>query len=164
MASPASIAGHPLHPMLIPFPIALWTFSFVADVIYLWRDNPTSAWRSIAYYTLLAGCIGAVAAAVPGIVDYFSIKDRKVSNIAAWHARINILALLIFAASFYLRTGSGSRMVSGSWTIPAVLSLIGVLLIGVSGWLGGELVYKHGVSVEPQHDTFGEERDKARVS
>ena len=65
MASPASIAGHPVHPMIIPFPIALWIFSLVADLIYLWRGN--SVWRDyIAFYTLLAGIIGAVAAAVPG--------------------------------------------------------------------------------------------------
>ena len=58
MASPASIGGHPVHPMLIPFPIALWVFSLVADVIFLWRGNPV--WREyIAFYTLLAGTIGA---------------------------------------------------------------------------------------------------------
>src|SRR5215208_6062637 len=67
MASPASIARHPIHPMLIPFPIALWVFSLVADVIYLWRGNP--AWRNwIAFYTLLGGIIGGAAAAVPGLV------------------------------------------------------------------------------------------------
>ena len=61
MASPASIGGHPIHPMLIPFPIALWAFSLIADVIYLWRGNPV--WRDyIAFYTLLGGIIGAALA------------------------------------------------------------------------------------------------------
>jgi uncharacterized membrane protein len=146
MSSPAKIAGHPIHPMLIPFPIALWVFSLVADLIYVWRDNP--AWGWIAFYTLAGGIIGAVLAAVFGIIDYFSIRDKKVSRIAAWHARINVLALLLFAASFYLRTGSGARLIGGSLTIPLTLSILGVLSITISGWLGGELVYKHGVAVE----------------
>jgi uncharacterized membrane protein len=75
MASPASIGGHPVHPMIIPFPIALWVFSLVADLIYLWRGNPV--WRDyIAFYTLLGGIIGAVVAAVPGFIDWLSLNDR----------------------------------------------------------------------------------------
>jgi uncharacterized membrane protein len=146
MRSPARVAGHPIHPILIPFPIALWTFSLIADLLYVWRDNP--AWGWIAFYTLAGGIAGAVLAAVFGIIDYFSIRDKKVSQIAAWHARINVLALLIFAASFYLRTNSGAGVIGGSMTIPLALSIIGVICIAVSGWLGGELVYKHGVAVD----------------
>jgi uncharacterized membrane protein len=163
MASPASIGGHPIHPMLIPFPIALWVFSLIADLVYLWRGNPV--WRDyVAFYALLGGIIGAVAAAVFGIVDWLSIKDREVKRTADWHARLNVIALLVFASSFYLRTTSGSRMVGGGYTIPLVLSVLGVILITISGWLGGELVFKHGVAVNPQHDAGGEARDKARAS
>jgi uncharacterized membrane protein len=135
--------------MLIPFPIALWAFSLIADVIYLWRGNP--AWRDwIAFYTLLAGIIGAALAAVFGIIDWLSIKDREVKKVADWHARLNVIALLIFAASFYLRTTSGAGLVGGSHTIPFVLSVVGVILITISGWLGGELVFRHGVAVDRQ--------------
>lgn len=149
MASPASIGGHPIHPMIIPFPIALWVFSLVADVIYLWRGNPV--WRNyIAFYTLLGGIIGAVAAAVPGFIDWLSIKDRNVVKIANWHARLNVIALLIFAASFYLRTTSGAGFVGGSYTIPIGLSVLGVILISISGYLGGEMVFKHGLAVDQQ--------------
>ena len=150
MTTSTSIGGHPVHPILIPFPIALWIFSLVSDGIYLWRGNP--AWEWVAFYTLAGGIVGAVLAAIFGIIDYFSILDRKVSSIAAWHARINVLTLLIFAASFYLRTTGGSRMVSGSLTIPVALSVVGVLLLSVSGWLGGELVFKHGVGVRTEPD------------
>jgi len=147
MASPASIGGHPIHPMIIPFPIALWVFSLVADLIYLWRGNPV--WKdSIAFYALLAGIIGAVAAAVPGLIDWLSLTDKAVVKIANWHARLNVIALLVFAGSFYLRTRGGASLVSDSYTIPLLLSVLGVVLITISGWLGGEMVFKHGVAVD----------------
>jgi uncharacterized membrane protein len=149
MASPASIGGHPIHPMIIPFPIALWVFSFVADLVYLWRGNPV--WKDwIAFYTLLAGIIMAAVAAVPGLIDWLSLKDPKVVKIANWHARLNVIALLIFAGSFYLRTTSGAQIVGDSHTIPLLLSVLGVVLITISGWLGGEMVFRHGVAVETQ--------------
>lgn len=163
MASPASIGGHPIHPMIIPFPIGLWVFSLIADLIYLWRGNPV--WRDwIAFYALLGGIIGAALAAVFGIVDWLSIKDRTVKKVADWHARLNVIALLIFAASFYLRTTGGQRMLGGGYTIPLLLSVLGVILISVSGYLGGELVFRHGVAVNPQYDMGGEAREKARTA
>lgn len=155
MASPASIGGHPIHPMLIPFPIALWVFSLIADVVYLWRGNP--AWKDwVAFYALLAGIIGAALAAVFGIIDWLSIKDREVKKVADWHARLNVIALVVFAASFYLRTAGGASWVGGSHTVPFALSVLGVILITISGWLGGELVFKHGVAVNPQPGTGAE--------
>jgi uncharacterized membrane protein len=135
--------------MIIPFPIGLWVFSLVADVIYLWRGS--SVWRAyIAFYALLAGIIGAAVAAVPGFIDWLSLKNPRVVKIANWHARLNVIALLVFAASFYLRTTSGAALVSGSYTIPVALSVLGVILISISGYLGGEMVFKHGVAVEQQ--------------
>jgi uncharacterized membrane protein len=149
--------------MLIPFPLALWFFSFVADLVYLWRGNP--AWRDlVAFYALLAGIIGAALAAVFGIVDWLAIKDRAVKKVADWHARLNVIALLVFAASFYLRTTGGARMLGGSYIIPLVLSVLGVVLITISGYLGGELVFRHGVAVNPQSDTGAEASDKARAA
>lgn len=149
MASPASIGGHPIHPMLIPFPIGLWVFSLIADLTYLWRGNPVW-WNYIAFYTLLGGIIGAAVAAVPGFVDWLSLKNPKVVKVANWHARLNVVALLIYASSFYLRTTSGARLVSDSYTIPIALSVLGVILISISGYLGGEMVFKHGVAVDQQ--------------
>jgi len=112
----------------------------------VWRDY-------IAFYTLLGGIIGAAVAAVPGFIDWLSLKDRNVVKIANWHARLNVIALLIFAASFYLRTTTGSSFVSGSYTIPVALSVLGVVLISISGYLGGEMVFKHGVAVDQRPQT-----------
>jgi len=157
MASPASIGGHPVHPMIIPFPIGLWVFSFVADLIYLWHGNPV--WRDhVAFYALLAGIIAALVAAVPGLIDWLSLTDKAVAKIANWHARLNVIALLIFAASFYLRTSSGASLIRGSYTIPVALSVFGVILIVISGWLGGEMVFKHAVAVDARSaDRVGNE-------
>ena len=163
MRTPASLGGHPIHPMLIPFPFALWTFSLIADAIYYFGGH-NSVWETVAFYTLAGGIVGGVLAAVPGIIDYFSIKDKKVSNIAAWHARANVLALLLFAGSLYLRTDSGSRIVDGSLTIPVLMSLLGVILISVSGWLGGEMVYRHHVGVEDRGEAKGREEFPRRVA
>ena len=85
---------------------------------------------------------------MPGFIDWLSLTDKAVVKIANWHARLNVIALLIFAGSFYLRTKSGASLVSGSYTIPLLLSVLGVVLITISGWLGGEMVFKHGVAVD----------------
>ena len=106
MKTPANILGHPIHPMIIPFPFALWTFSLIADLIYYFGSHDY-LWVNVAFYTLLGGIIGAVLAAVPGIVDYFSIRDRKVLSIAAWHARFNIIALLVFGPGRLADLGKG---------------------------------------------------------
>jgi uncharacterized membrane protein len=161
MASKASIAGHPVHPMIIPFPLALWSTSFVADVIFYFFRN--SSLLLISKFLLAAGCLGAVAAAIPGIIDWLSIKSPEVKRIANWHARLNIIALIIFAISLYLRTRAGAPWVNYSLKIPFVLSLVGVILISISAWLGGKLSFEYGVGVKPQHDSPEEEVAKVRL-
>src|SRR5258705_10742428 len=130
MASKASIAGHPIHPMLVPFPIGLLVFSLIADLIYLWRGNPI--WESyIAFYTLLGGIIGAAAAAVPGVIDWATLTDRAAVKVANWHARGNIIGFLIFIASFYLRTTSGGTWIRSMPMLPILVFCIGVIGVGV---------------------------------
>jgi len=143
MKSRASIGGHPVHPILIPFPLALWVTSFVVDVLFYFLRHPTLL--VISKFMLAAGCLGAIAAAIPGIIDWLAIKDGEVKKAANWHARLNITALIVFAISFFLRLGSYSEFVGRKLTIPFLLSLIGVVLITISGWLGGELVFRYGV-------------------
>jgi uncharacterized membrane protein len=127
----------------------LWVFSFVADLIYLWRGNV--AWKDyVAFYALLGGIIGAAAAAIPGLIDWATLTDRAAVKVANWHARIMIITLLIFGASFYLRTSSGAAWIASMPMLPIILSLVGVGGLTIGGWLGGELVFRHGVAVTEQ--------------
>lgn len=146
MASKASIAGHPIHPMLVAFPIGLWVTSFATDIWFYFYRNPS--WLLVSKFMIAAGCLGALAAAVAGIIDWTGLKDREVVKIANWHARLNVAALIIFAISLYFRTRAGGDIVGNKLTIPFLLSFVGVILIGISGWLGGEMAYRHGVGVD----------------
>ena len=151
MASKASIAGHPVHPMLVAFPIGMWVTSFVLDVIFYFHRN--TSLLLISKVMLACGIIGALAAAVAGIIDWLAIKHPPVKRIADWHARLNIIAIIVFAISLYFRMRMGAHWVNYSLKIPFLLSLLGNVLIGISGWLGGALSFEHGVGVAPQHDS-----------
>jgi uncharacterized membrane protein len=145
MESKANIKGHPIHPMLIPFPIALWATSFIVDILFYFTRHPTLL--VIAKFMLAAGCIAAVVAALFGIIDWLKIQAGPVKKVADWHARLNFGALVVFAVSLFLRMGSYSYLVGRKLTIPFLLSMVGVILISISGWLGGELVFRYGVGV-----------------
>ncbi|HZS11972.1 MAG TPA: DUF2231 domain-containing protein [Nitrospirales bacterium] len=156
MGSRASILGHPIHPMIIPFPIALWIFSLAADVIFLFGwGGPV--WTDIAFYTMLGGVLGGLVAAIPGYLDYRTIVEPAVASIARWHMLLNLSLVTLFIINLWMR----ATLVGGAF-VPVVLSVIGVGLLGVSGWLGGELVYVHGVAVEPQPTT--ESRRRGRLA
>jgi len=145
MESKARIGGHPIHPMLIPFPLALWTTSFATDVLFYFQRNST--FLIISKFLLAAGILGALAAAIAGIIDWLAIKDRQARKVANWHARLNIIALIVFAVSFFLRLSKYGHLVGHHLMIPFILSLVGVILISISGYLGGELAYRYGIGV-----------------
>ena len=149
MKSKASIAGHPIHPMLIPFPLALWATSFAVDILFYFLRHPTLL--IVAKFMIAAGCLGAIAAAIPGIIDWLAIKNGDAKRVANWHARLNVAALVIFAISLFLRMSSYSELVGRRLTIPFLLSLVGVILILISGWLGGELVFRYGIGETRDH-------------
>lgn len=144
MASRASIAGHPIHPMLVVFPIGLFVFSFICDLVYLGTQN--ALWRDIAYYTMAGGILGGLAAAVPGLIDFLSITDNGVRRIGAAHMVINISVIILYAVNLWIRSTPSSPTVS-IW-----LSGLSVALLAVSAWLGGEMVYVHGVGVGPKSE------------
>jgi uncharacterized membrane protein len=144
MATPARIAKHPIHPMLVPIPIGLWVFSLVCDVIYAlgWGSL---IWNDIAFYTMLGGIVGAALAAVPGFIDYRTITDSTVKKVAMAHMLMNLATIALFAINLWLRAQRPAAT-----GVPIILSAIGVILLGIAGWLGGELVYRHAMGVEVQ--------------
>jgi len=144
MKSRAGIAGHPIHPMLVPFPIALWIFSLASDFIYLFGFGGP-VWKDIALYTIVAGVGGGLAAAVPGYLDYRGITEPLAAKIAERHMIINVSLVLLFSINVLLRLSTGPHAIA-----PIVLSVVGVGGLVISGWLGGELVYVKGVGVQDQ--------------
>ena len=154
MATPASIAKHPIHPMLVPFPIGLWIFSLICDLVYAF-DWGGPLWKDIAFISMAGGIIGALLAAVPGYLDYRSLTVPNVQRIARWHLGINLSIVILFAINFWLRMNQMGEV------LPVILSVVGIAMLGVSGWLGGELVYVRGVAVEPQMPLANKVRDRA---
>jgi uncharacterized membrane protein len=129
--------------MLVPVPIGLWIFSLAADVVARVGGDPV--WLTMAYWTMLAGTIGALVAAVPGLIDYAGVTAPRAVRIATLHLALNLTLVGLYVANLVIRTMGG-----GAGTLPLVLSVIGVGLLVVSGWYGGELVYRQGVAVEPE--------------
>jgi uncharacterized membrane protein len=111
----------------------------------LYLTNFGAGWADVAYYTMAGGLIGALMAAVPGLIDLLSMAKGRTKTIGIWHMIINLAAVGLYAVNLWLRTTAAPNAMP-----PIALSVIGVVLIGISGWLGGEMVYVHGVAVEPQ--------------
>lgn len=146
MRTPARIAKHPIHPMLVPIPIGLWLFSLVCDLVH--RFGGTSPnWEVVAMYAMVGGIVGALLAAVPGLIDVFSLP-AKVQPIGFTHMGLNLAIVVLYAINAWMRRGGVTDGLI--W-----LSVISVALLGVSGWLGGEMVYARGVAVDPGADAGG---------
>jgi uncharacterized membrane protein len=141
MRTPASIAGHPIHPMLVPIAIGCFIFSFAADMICLATGNATP-WFMLAYYTMVGGIIGALAAALPGLVDLLSLPQGPVKKTALTHMAINLAVVAIYICNAWLRYDNPQSM-----KLPIALSALTILLLVISGWLGGKMVYEMGVGV-----------------
>jgi uncharacterized membrane protein len=146
MSSPASFKGHPLHPVIIPLPIGLWIFSLISDLIFKFGYGGP-VWNDVAFYTIAGGIVGALIAALPGFVDLTSLTNPKTKSIALWHMFINLFAVAVYCVNFWLRMHR-----SPGDNLPIVLSVAGVVLIIISGWLGGEMVYVRGVAVKQPPD------------
>ncbi len=157
MSSPASIKNHPIHPMLVGLPIGLWVFALVCDVFRLAGEGP--AWSTAAIYCIAGGIVGAILAAIPGVIDYFSIDEPEMSRIATFHMLLNLGALVIFGLNLWLRF----RLAEES-KLPFVLSLAGVAFIGVGGWLGGEMVYVKGMAVQAVEELANKEKKSRRAA
>lgn len=143
MKSRVTVMGHPLHPVLIVFPLGLLSTSVIFDVIHLFdRDG---AWSFIAYYLIGAGIIGGIVAAVVGFLDWQALPaGTRAKQIGRIHAISNGIALILFAVSWFMRRDTPSD----PDTLAFLLSLAGLFAASAGGYLGGELVFRLGVGVD----------------
>ena len=140
--STAQIAGHPLHPMLIPFPVAFLVATLACDLLF-WNTGNT-AWSTASLYLLGAALVMAGLAAVAGLTDF--LGDRRIRNLsAAWHHMVgNVIVVLLSLWNWYRRYEAGDAAVL---PMGLLISLVVVLLLLYTGWRGWEMVYRHRVAV-----------------
>jgi len=143
MQARARLLGHPVHQMLIVFPLGLLGGSIIFDITYLVRR--TGNWGETAFWMIAVGVISGLVAAIFGAIDWLAIPGgTRAKRIGMLHGVGNVVVVVLFAVSWYLRSGN-PRAPS---TTAIVLSFVGVALAIVTGWLGGELVGRLGVGVD----------------
>lgn len=140
--STAAIAGHPIHPIVVTFPIAFFVSALVSDIVFWSSGN--AMWATVSLWLLGFGLITAALAAVLGLTDFLGDHRIRAINDAWWHAGSNVVVVLIQLASWYLRYTGGPAAV-----VPTglVLSVIAAVILLFAGWKGGELVFRHHVAV-----------------
>jgi uncharacterized membrane protein len=143
--STASIGGHPIHPMLIPFPVAFFVATLVCDVVFWRNGNATVATTST--WLLGAGLVMAALAAVAGLADFLGDPRIRTLNDAWLHAGGNILIVLIELSNWYARYSEGTSAIIPTGLILSVIAVAGLLF---TGWKGWEMVYRHRVGVADQ--------------
>jgi uncharacterized membrane protein len=143
MESRAKLFGHPIHQMLIVFPLGLLATSLILDILYLITDS--GKWAQAAFYNIAIGIIGGLLAAVFGLIDALAIPTgTRARSIAARHGLGNVVVIVLFIINWALRKGNPQA----PGTLPIVLSFVAIALALVSAWLGGELVDRLGVGVD----------------
>lgn len=143
MAGGLKAFGHPIHPTLIVFPLGLFATAVVFDIIQLALGG--TMWSHVAFYMIAAGVIGGLAAALFGLLDWMAIdQGTPAKRTGSIHGLGNLLVVILFAASWWLRLPQPEAP-SG---LALTFSFLGVLLSFYTGWLGGELVFKHGIGVD----------------
>jgi uncharacterized membrane protein len=141
-----AIRGHPLHPMLVSVPIGLFAAAFVFDFVYI-ASGEDQTWYDAATFAGGFGAASALVAAMPGLGDYFTLHMGANSRlVATLHLMANAALIAIFTTAFLLMLGDGA---TDGAAFAGVLALhtAGMALLGISGWLGGELIYVHQVLV-----------------
>jgi uncharacterized membrane protein len=148
MKSTAHLNGHPIHPMLIPYPFALLSSAAIFDVAAAITSR--DEWSQTARHLTIAGLGSALVAAVPGIIDYFGTVPARTtaSRSATQHALCNLSALACFAVAESRRDEDGEL-----GTGELALTLAGTGLLALAGWLGGQLVYHEHIGVEQAEPT-----------
>ena len=143
MEARAKLFGHPIHQMLIAFPLGVLGMSLFFDLIGLGTNRP--ALLQASYYMIAAGIIAGLLAAVFGLIDFLGITaGTRAKRIGLLHGCGNVVVVALFAVSWWLRRPAPSA----PGTLPIVISAVAVGIALVTGWLGGELVDRLGVGVD----------------
>jgi uncharacterized membrane protein len=138
------LLGHPIHPMLVVFPLALFATAVLFDILYLVTDEDTLA--AFSFWAIAAGVVGGLAAAVFGLIDWLGLpSETRAKRIGLVHGVGNVVIVGLFAVSWLLRLNAPGYAPD---VLPFVLGLIGVGLALFTAWLGGEMVYRLRVAVD----------------
>jgi nitrite reductase/ring-hydroxylating ferredoxin subunit/uncharacterized membrane protein len=150
MRSKAHFKSHPLHPILVAFPIAFFIGAFVFDALSLVRDN-ASFWQT-GNYLAIAGIAGALLAAIPGAIDYFYSIPPKSSakKRGTQHAVINLVNVFLFVYAVYYRNSGNA-----SPTMVLAMEGAGIVLLSIAGWMGGTLVHRNQIGVDHRYANAG---------
>jgi len=136
--------GHPFHPIAVTIPIGAWTASIVFDLIGFFVEDATP-WAIGAQVLIAIGVVGALLAAVLGFLDFSIIPSGLPAHrTALLHMSLNLAITVLFAVNWFVRSGEDHDHVS---IVGFVLSIVGLAILGISGWLGGKLAYHYGVRV-----------------
>ncbi|MGI8650564.1 MAG: DUF2231 domain-containing protein [Rubrobacter sp.] len=141
-----SVMGHPVHPILQAIPSAVLPASTIFDVLARVSEDE-EGFSKAGHYTLIFGLAGAAGAAATGVLDYYEIQNKPVRRVALYHGLANVALISCYTACLVRRRRSKRADNKG-----LLLSSLGASLIGLSGYLGGELVYEHGVRVGEDAD------------
>jgi uncharacterized membrane protein len=136
--------GHPFHPVLITIPIGAWVASLVFDLAAILGDEP-QVFAEGAYWLIAIGIVGALAAAVFGLMDLSTIpRGTKALRTGLVHMTLNLIVVGLYVVNFAVRRAQGYDEVTG---VALTLSVVALAILGASGWLGGKLAYHYGVRV-----------------
>jgi uncharacterized membrane protein len=147
MYSKAKVFGHPVHPILVMFPVVFYAAALVAFVTYAATKSPFAF--QVGVVANVAGVASALLAAVPGFVDWrWGVPSgHPAKAIGLLHMTLHVLALLAFAVNAVIQIGKWSEVAPGS-TAAVLLSSFGVVLTAVGGYLGAEMVQRHHVGID----------------
>lgn len=138
----AQITRHPIHPILVHFPVALWPASLLWDGVGWWQGS--AVWWQMSYWCLTLGCAMAAFAALAGFWDYVRLAPQgPAGSTAAAHMLIMLTATSAFVGSLVVRAAAGHVVPPSPLALG--LSLIGFVFLIVGGWLGGALVYRYNL-------------------
>jgi uncharacterized membrane protein len=145
MRTRLKLFGHPIHPMLVVFPVGMFITSVIFDILFLTTRN--LEFCAAAFYMIVAGILGGLVAAIFGVIDWFSLPfNSRAWNIGIWHGIGNIFITMLFVLNWLQRRASPEFVPNSSMLF---LSFLGVVLLLITAWMGGELIYRLGVTVDP---------------